>query len=478
MQLYGFYALKIVLILVAMLIGIFLFRKKIGRRLLAGILLLVGWFGIFALFLSQEMKPVYEQVVFTALADHEERALSTDVGIAGYNIGGEMVKLGNPLSGLWAEIGDETTVERAYFWYDESLDKHPAGGTRDLTLEIPIGRDRTILFHGNCWSGLVSVDYAGEHYIVNTYAASEGMTRISFPVSNSSNNAMVIQQKQQLPFFVGILLIMTAVLYGALGLLMEKSSVKKFEKHQFLFRELVKRDFTLKYKRTILGVVWSAISPLVMLLVMWLVFNKLLGTTIAHFPIYMFVGQLIFNYFSDATNQGMTSLIDNASIFTKINIPKYLFLISKNLSSLINFGITLGILLAFVAIDGLPFTWKYLMLIYPIFFLIMFNIGLGLILSALFVFFRDMQYLWGIFTQLLMWTSAIFYSIDGFSSETRNFFLLNPIYLFIRYFRKIIIDCSIPSLGFHLLMAGYALLLILIGSWVYKKYNHEFLYYV
>lgn len=252
----------------------------------------------------------------------------------------------------------------------------------------------------------------------------------------------------------------------------------KIKRHRFLFEELVKRDFTKKYKRTILGMAWSILSPLMNLLIMWLVFSNFFGNNVDHYAIYLFAGQLVFSYFTDATNLGMNSLVSNAGIFTKINVPKYLFLFSQNVSSLINFGLTLLIFFAFAAIDGIPFTWKFLLLVYPVACLIVFNVGIGLILSALFVFFRDMQYLWGILTQLLMWMSAIFYSIDSYSYEVQCLFLVNPIYLYIRYFRKIVIDGMIPTPQFHLLAAAYAMLAFGAGAFMYKKYNHEFLYYV
>ena len=254
--------------------------------------------------------------------------------------------------------------------------------------------------------------------------------------------------------------------------------LKKIKQYQFLFEELVKRDFTKKYKRTILGMAWSIISPLMNLLIMWLVFGKMLGSNVDHYVIYLFSGQLVFSFFSDATNLGMTSLVGNAGIFTKVNVPKYLFLFSQNVSALINFGLTLLVYFVFVAMEGLPFTWKFVMLLYAILCLVIFNLGMGLILSALYVFFRDMQYLWGIATQLIMWLSAIFYSIDSFGESARNLFLLNPMYLFIRYFRKIVIEATIPTPQFHLLMLADALLAFGIGAWMYKKYNTEFLYYV
>ena len=128
--------------------------------------------------------------------------------------------------------------------------------------------------------------------------------------------------------------------------------------------------------------------------------------------------------------------------------------------------------------DGITFTWKFILLLYPIVSLLLFNIGVGLILSALFVFFRDIQYLWGVFTQLLMYMSAIFYSIDSYSQTAQYLFLLNPVYLHIRYFRKIVIDGTIPSVWFHLLMIADVAIVLGIGCWMYKKYNTRFLYYV
>lgn len=253
---------------------------------------------------------------------------------------------------------------------------------------------------------------------------------------------------------------------------------QKLKQHQFLFEELVKRDFTKKYKRTILGMAWSILSPLMNLVIMWLVFSNFFGNNVNHYAIYLFAGQLVFSYFTDATNLGMTSLVGNSGIFTKVNVPKYLFLLSQNVSALINFGLTLLIFFAFTAFDGIAFTWKFLLLLYPVACLVVFNLGMGLILSALYVFFRDMQYLWGILTQLLMWMSAIFYTIDSYSPMVQNLFLLNPLYLYIRYFRKIVLDGVIPTPQFHLLAAAYAFIALAIGAFMYKKYNHEFLYYV
>lgn len=254
--------------------------------------------------------------------------------------------------------------------------------------------------------------------------------------------------------------------------------LEKLKRHRFLFEELVKRDFKKKYKRTVLGIAWSLLSPLLTLLVMKLIFTQFFGRNTSHYTTYLFCGNLVFACFNDSTSQGMTSLMGNAHIFTKVNVPKYLFLFSKNVQTFINFGLTLCIFFLFCAFDKITFTWKFILLLYPICCLVLFNIGVGLILSALFVFFRDIQYLWGVFIQLLMYLSAIFYTIDKYSPMVQNLFLLNPVYLFIRYFRKIVIDAVIPSVWFHILMTADVLIVLILGCWMYKKYNTQFLYYV
>lgn len=254
--------------------------------------------------------------------------------------------------------------------------------------------------------------------------------------------------------------------------------IQKLKRHQFLFEELVKRDFKKKYKRTVLGMAWSILSPLLTLLVMKMVFTQFFGRTTPHYTTYLFCGNLIFSCFNESTGQGMTSLMSNAGIFTKVNVPKYLFLLSKNVQTLINFGLTLCVFFVFCILDNITFTWKFILLLYPVACLVLFNIGMGLILSALYVFFRDIQYLWSVFTMLLMYMSAIFYTIDGYSYEVQCLFLANPVYLFIRYFRKIVIEATIPTIWFHLLMGMDVIIVLGLGCWIYKKYNHKFLYYV
>ena len=257
-----------------------------------------------------------------------------------------------------------------------------------------------------------------------------------------------------------------------------KRFLHRLKNNQFMFEELVKRDFKQKYKGTALGMAWSILSPLLTLLVMRLVFTQFFGRHMEHYTTYLFAGNLVFSYFRESTRGGMNSLMANAHIFTKINVPKYLFLLSKNVSALINFGLTLCVFFAFVIIDKVPFKLSFLAIIYPISTLVLLNVGIGMILSALYVFFRDFQYIYDVFLMLLMYSSAIFYTVDGYSPWIQRIFLCNPVYCNIKYIRVIVLEGHLPSLAFHFLLLFYAVLALVIGGWIYKKENHKFLYYV
>ena len=254
--------------------------------------------------------------------------------------------------------------------------------------------------------------------------------------------------------------------------------IHKLKKHKFLFEELVKRDFKQKYKRTALGMAWSVLNPLLTLLVMRLVFTNFFGRNTPHYTTYLFAGNLIFAYYRESTSGGMNALMANAHIFTKINVPKYLFLLSKSVSAIINFGLTLAVFFIFVAIDRVPFSWSFFAVLYPICTLTLFNLGVGMVLSALYIFFRDIQYIYDIFTMLLMYMSAIFYQVDGYPAWVQRVFLLNPVYCNIKYVRVVVLEGHLPSLAFHGLLLLYAAAALAAGAIIYKTQNQKFLYYV
>jgi ABC-2 type transport system permease protein len=223
---------------------------------------------------------------------------------------------------------------------------------------------------------------------------------------------------------------------------------------------------------------WSLLSPLMTLIVMSLVFSKLFGDRTPHYIIYLFCGNICFSYFSDATGGGMGALLSNSEIFSKINLPKPIFLLSRSVTSFINFALTLAVFFIFCIFDKISFGLHLFALLYPIITLTVFNIGVGLVLSAFFVLFRDLQYLWGVISLLIMYTSATFYTTDAFSEAAKRLFYLNPIYVYITYFREVVIESIIPDGALHALCLMYALFALALGVIAYKRLNYKFVYYV
>ena len=252
--------------------------------------------------------------------------------------------------------------------------------------------------------------------------------------------------------------------------------MNKISEYKFLFKQLVKRDFKKRYKGTVLGMLWSILYPLLDLVILVIIFTKLLGRDTPHYPIYVFCGTIMMAYFREATREGMNSLRANRNIITKVKMPNFLFLISKNVSSLFNFLLTLCIFFILCIVDGIKFRMLFTLLIFPIICITIFNIGVSFILSTCYVFFRDTAYLYDLLLIIINYLSATFYRIDSFRIRVKILFLLNPIFCYIEYFREVVIYNAIPSVGLHLLCLGYSLFYLLVGIFVYKKNKKKFIY--
>lgn len=251
-------------------------------------------------------------------------------------------------------------------------------------------------------------------------------------------------------------------------------NVGAFKRYRFMLQQLVNRNFKTKYKRSILGILWSFLNPLQTMLIQYVVFSTLFQTNLAYFPVYLLSGTICFSFFSEATTTGLSSISGNASLITKVYIPKYIFPISTVLSSGINFSLTLIPLLATVLLSGLPVTRAYFFL--PIVFLCLLalNLGITMFLATVMVFFRDIQFLWGVVTTLLMYATPLFYPESIIPDQFSFILKLNPLYHVIRLFRVILIDCAAPEPKAVFLCIAFCLLILLLGTWVFKKQQDKF----
>lgn len=248
--------------------------------------------------------------------------------------------------------------------------------------------------------------------------------------------------------------------------------------NRFLLAELIRRDFIKKYKRTTFGILWSALSPLFLLITMDIVFGTFFGSNLPHYTIYLFSGLLLFNYFSNITRNSMSVLSINAPIYSKVPVPKLYFLFSHSVANFIDFLVSLLVYFVFVAIDGIAFRTNFLLLVYPVVCLFFINFGICMMLSSLYIFFRDISYLWPVLTRIIMYSSAIFYDAAILPGLFRRLLQCNPLYMCIDYFRQLVIHSTVPSASYHIILLVMTLLCMVIGGFTYYISRDKIALYV
>ena len=251
-----------------------------------------------------------------------------------------------------------------------------------------------------------------------------------------------------------------------------------FTKYYDLIIELVLRDIKVKYKRSILGFAWSILNPLLMMVVMSIVFSTIFKSSIKNFPMYLITGQVVFSFFSEATNMAMISIIGNGGLIKKVYIPKYIFPLSKVMFSFSNMLFSLVAVIIVAIATKLPITPVILLFPLPLIYVFIFSLGVGLLLASYAVFFRDLLHLYGII--ILIWTylTPIFYPISILPAKVKMLILLNPLYVYIDNFREIILYGRIPSLSSNLLCITYAFLALLIGTLAFRRTKDKFIFYI
>lgn len=249
-------------------------------------------------------------------------------------------------------------------------------------------------------------------------------------------------------------------------------------KYRFLLHELVVRDIKVRYKRSVLGLVWTILNPLLMMCIITAVFSNVFRMNIENYAVYLLIGQVVFNLNAEATIQAQMSIFGNSSLIKKVYIPKYLFPLSKVLSALVNFFFAFFALLLVMLITNSEFYVSIFFSIVPLIYLLMFSLGIGLILSAITVYFMDICHLYTVFITAWTYLTPIFYPIDILPYNIRWVVKLNPMYHFIDYFRNLIMYGKIPGINENLICLGIGLLFLSIGVIVFRKLQNNFILHI
>lgn len=252
-----------------------------------------------------------------------------------------------------------------------------------------------------------------------------------------------------------------------------------FYGYRHLFQQLVEKDIKLKYRRSFLGYLWSILNPLMIMIIMVSVFSSMFRSDIVNYPVYLIIGQTIFNFVSESTNQAMWSITGNAALLKKTYVPKYIFTLSKVTSSCVNTLFSLGAMLIVFIVCKVHFNW--FMLFIPVIMaqVYIFCVGLGLFLSQATVFFRDIQYIYAAFLMAWMYLTPIFYPITQLDPQLiwiiKTF---NPLYSFITQFRTIVLECTMPDPGLILYGFAVSIAILIVGTFCFLKNQGRFILYI
>ncbi|MDK2917582.1 MAG: lipopolysaccharide transport system permease protein [Candidatus Petromonas sp.] len=257
-----------------------------------------------------------------------------------------------------------------------------------------------------------------------------------------------------------------------------KRYIQNFMKYKDLLKQLVIRDIKVKYKRSILGILWSLLNPLMIMIVMTIVFSELFRFEIENFAAYLISGQVIFNFFTESTSLAMASIYNEGQLIKKVYIPKYIFPMSKVLFSFVNFIFSLIAITIVCIVTGVKVKFTVVFALLSMIYILGFSIGIGLILSSIAVFFRDIVHLYGVMITAWMYLTPIFYPIDIVPQKYVILVYINPLYYFVTHFREALIYGNIPSLQLNLICIEYMILSLLIGLYLFYKKQDSFILYI
>lgn len=249
-------------------------------------------------------------------------------------------------------------------------------------------------------------------------------------------------------------------------------------RYRWLLQELIIKDLKIKYRRSVLGYLWSVLNPLMMMAIMTIVFSQMFRFDIPNYPVYVLSGHLLYGFYSEATSVGMRSILWGAALMKKVYLPKYIFPLSRVLSSFTTMMFSMVALIIVMVVTGSGFHRTAVLLPELFFSFLVFSVGMSLVLSVLIVFFRDMEHFYSVFLTALCYLTPIFYPMGLLPEWVRELLRYNPLCSYLEFFRKIMLYGVWPSAEEHLMCAGFALAALLCGLYIFREKQDEFILYI
>lgn len=452
------------------------------------------------------------------------------IGIAFYFIGGEQLQFGKSDESLSYNVGDtpvgeilnNTNIEQDFsvnadiinkisvkvatysrvnhgnllfslrdkesgtILFNETVDVSKIKDNSDLLLDI---KDKITGIKGKTLALIITSDITDTNNSVTMYTGN-GVEKLPLYLNGKlSNNTLLfsVECGEKLWFgeyywFIFVAGLAILIIYMINVASKQKSGkyslslrvITAFIKYRFLLSQLVERDFKTKYKRSVLGILWSFLNPLLTMSVQYIVFSTIFKSDIPNFPVYLLSGIVIFNFFTEACGMGLMSIIGNASLITKVYVPKYIYPVSRVFSSVINLLLSLIPLVIVMLLTRTNITFSILLIPFALICTLIFCIGMAFILSSAMVFFRDTQFLWNVISLLWMYATPLFYPENIIPSSFSFILKINPMYHFIRFIRITILQGVSPEPMAYLYCIVFSLGTLLIGGLVFKKTQDKF----
>ena len=253
---------------------------------------------------------------------------------------------------------------------------------------------------------------------------------------------------------------------------------QSFLKYRYLLVNLIKRDFKVKYRRSVLGILWSMLNPLLMMVILSAVFSYIFNNEIQYYPIYIMVGQLTFSFFSESTSSSMTSVLNAAPLIKKVYIPKYIFPMEKVLFSFVNIFFTSIALSAVILYFKLPLGISLVCVLPVLSLLAVFNLGVSLFLATLTVFFRDIIHLYSVLITALTYFTPIIYPVSVLPQFMQSLIIINPMYWYVETMRRVVMEGLFPTTNQWIACSSCAIVMLIFGLLVFKKNQDKFILYI
>ena len=257
------------------------------------------------------------------------------------------------------------------------------------------------------------------------------------------------------------------------------AQIVTFKKYLPLLVALVERDYKVKYRRSVLGIVWSMLNPILMMLIMNAVFSSVFQGNVPNFPLYLMTGQLVYSFFSEASSSAIFSVVEASSLIKKVYVPKYVFPLERVLFGFVNLLFSLVALVLMLLLFRIPFRAAQLLFFLPLLLLFLFTTGFSLLISALCVFIRDLKHLYTVFLTALMYLTPIMYPLERLAGSWIYYVvLLNPLTWYAEFLRAVVLYGEIPGAAVQLVCFGWAAGMAVFGAWAFQRMQDRFILHI